>query len=200
VNESSQHKIYAWDVVNYSTFTNKRLFYTIPQSGYADGMKVDPDGNVYCAGPGGIWVFSPSGIYLTLITTPQTPSNCAWGDADRKTLYITAQTSVYRIRPEIATGVNKKKRSGLNHFELQGNYPNPFNPKTVISYQLPVVSNVKLAVLDILGRELTVLVNEKEEGGSYEVQFDASGLATGVYLYRITAGSFTQTRKMLVVK
>ena len=79
VNESAQHKIYVWDVVNDSTFTNKRLFYTIPQTGYADGMKVDSSGNVYCAGPGGIWVVSPTGTYVTLITTPQTPTNCTWG-------------------------------------------------------------------------------------------------------------------------
>ena len=208
VNESAQHKIYVWDVVDDSTFTNKRLFYTIPQTGYADGMKVDSSGNVYCAGPGGIWVVSPSGSYVTLIITPQTPSNCAWGDADRKTLYITAQTSVYRIRPGIATGVKEPKRSSPNRFELQGNYPNPFNPATVISYQLLVASNVKLAVYDNLGREVAVLVNERRDARVHEVKFDASGLASGVYLYRLTArqtdggqaGTFVQTRKMIIVK
>jgi gluconolactonase len=208
VNESAQHKIYVWDVVDDSTFTNKRLFYTIPQTGYADGMKVDSSGNVYCAGPGGIWVVSPSGTYVTLIITPQTPSNCAWGDADRKTLYITAQTSVYRIRPGIATGVKEPKRSSPNRFELQGNYPNPFNPATVFSYQLLVASNVKLAVYDNLGREVAVLVNERRDARVHEVKFDASGLASGVYLYRLTAhetdggqaGTFVQTRKMIIVK
>ena len=99
VNESPQHKIYVWDATNDSTFTNKRVFYTIPQNGYADGMKTDSAGNVYCTGPGGVWVVSPEGAFITLITTPETPANCAWGDADRKTLYITARTSVYRIRP-----------------------------------------------------------------------------------------------------
>jgi gluconolactonase len=208
VNESAQHKIYVWDVVDDSTFTNKRLFYTIPQTGYADGMKVDSSGNVYCAGPGGIWVVSPSGTYVTLIITPQTPSNCAWGDVDRKTLYITAQTSVYHIRPGIATGVNKSKRSSPNRFELQGNYPNPFNPATVISYQLLVASNVRLAVYDNLGREVAVLVNGRRDARVHEVRFDASGLSSGVYLYRLTAGqtdggqagTFVQTRKMIIVK
>ena len=99
VNESPRHTIYVWDVANDSTFTNKRLFYTIPQNGYADGMKADSAGNIYCTGPGGVWVVSPGGTYITLISTPETPTNCAWGDADRKTLYITARTSVYRIRP-----------------------------------------------------------------------------------------------------
>ncbi len=80
------------------------------------------------------------------------------------------------------------------------NYPNPFNPTTVVSYQLSVASNVKLVVYDILGREVAVLVNERKSAGSYEVTFDAGGLASGVYFYRLTAGSFTQTRKMAVMK
>lgn len=105
VNESPRHTIYVWDAVNDSTFTNKRVFYTIPQNGYADGMKADSAGNIYCTGPGGVWVVSPAGTLITLINTPETPTNCAWGDADRRTLYITAGSSVYRIRPGIAAGV-----------------------------------------------------------------------------------------------
>jgi gluconolactonase len=105
VNESPRHRIYVWDVLNDSTFTNKRLFYTIPRDGYADGMKADSAGNIYCTGPGGVWVVSPAGTLLRLIDTPEGPTNCAWGDADRKTLYITAGSSVYRIRPGIAPGV-----------------------------------------------------------------------------------------------
>ncbi|MDP2037257.1 MAG: SMP-30/gluconolactonase/LRE family protein, partial [Ignavibacteria bacterium] len=58
----------------------------------------DAKGNLYCTGPGGVWVISPDGKLLDKIATPETPTNCNWGDADRKTLYITAQTSVYRIR------------------------------------------------------------------------------------------------------
>jgi gluconolactonase len=207
VNESAQHKIYAWDVANDSTFTNKRLFYTIPQMGYADGMKVDSNGNVYCAGPGGIWVVSSSGAYLTLIATPQTPSNCAWGDPDRRTLYITAQTSVYRIRLGSATGVDATTRSGPDHFDLQGNYPNPFNPWTTIEYtaggardQGSGVSKTRLVVYDLLGREVAELVNERKAPGTYEVHFDASALSSGVYIYRLTAGDFMRSRKMVVLK
>jgi predicted GH43/DUF377 family glycosyl hydrolase len=85
-------------------------------------------------------------------------------------------------------------------FVLAQNYPNPFNPTTVIRYQLPVASEVKLVVFDILGRQVTELVNERKSAGTYEVKFDAGRLASGVYLYRLTAGSFVQTRKMLVIK
>jgi len=200
VNESAQHKIYVWDAVNDSTFANKRLFYTIPQTGYADGMKVDSSGNVYCAGPGGIWVVSPPGTLLTLIVTPQTPSNCTWGDADRKTLYITAQTSVYRIRPGIATGTSGGMRTLPDHCALRGNYPNPFNPGTTIRYELPGASLVRLSVFDLLGREVSVLVNERKNAGSYDVRFDASRLAGGVYFYRMQAGDFVQAKALVVLK
>ncbi len=207
VNESAQHKIYVWDVVNDSTFTNKRLFYTIPQNGYADGMKVDSSGNLYCTGPGGIWVVSPSGTYLTLISTPQTPSNCAWGDADRKTLYITAQTSVYRIRPTVTTGVKEGDNSGKEHWNLGENFPNPFNPSTMIKYTVEGVrgqgsgfSEVRIVIYDVLGREVATLVNARQAPGSYEVTFDGSRLASGVYFYRLDAGGFSAVRKMALVR
>jgi hypothetical protein len=80
------------------------------------------------------------------------------------------------------------------------NYPNPFNPTTVVSYQLSAGSDVRLAVYDVLGREVTVLVNERESLGSYEVKFDAAGLASGVYCYRLTAGNFVQAHKMLLLR
>jgi hypothetical protein len=85
-------------------------------------------------------------------------------------------------------------------YALEQNYPNPFNPTTVIRYQVPVVSEVRLVVYDLLGREVSVLVNERKNAGSYEVKFDATGLVSGVYLYRLTAGSFVQTRKLLLLK
>ena len=85
-------------------------------------------------------------------------------------------------------------------FELLQNYPNPFNPSTNIGFRLPVASSVKIVVYDILGREVSVIVNERRVAGTYTERFDASVLASGVYLYRLTSGSFVQTRKMIVVK
>lgn len=94
------------------------------------------------------------------------------------------------------------------NFDLQQNYPNPFNPNTVIGYQLSVTSNVMLKVYDVLGNEIVTLVDEKKPAGTYEVTFDASGLPSGVYFYRLHAGnsttssgqSFVETRKMLLMK
>jgi hypothetical protein len=84
-------------------------------------------------------------------------------------------------------------------FKLMQNYPNPFNPSTTVKYELPTSSMVNLSVYDILGREVSVLVNERRDAGVHKAVFDASGLATGVYLYRLQAGEFAQTRKLFVL-
>jgi len=85
-------------------------------------------------------------------------------------------------------------------FGLAQNYPNPFNPITAIRYDLPVSSDVKLEVYDIIGRRVAVLVNDQVQAGRYTIHFDASGFASGVYFYRLQAGSFVQTRKLTVIK
>jgi hypothetical protein len=85
-------------------------------------------------------------------------------------------------------------------FELLQSYPNPFNPRTVIRSQLPVASNVKLVVYDVLGQEVAVLVNERRAAGSYQDTFDGSGQPSGVYFYRMVAGSFVASGRMMLVK
>ena len=84
--------------------------------------------------------------------------------------------------------------------KLSQNYPNPFNPTTQIRYRISDIGYLKLSVFDILGREVAVLVNEKKAPGSYEVKFDGSNLASGVYLYRLKAGSFVETRRLCLIK
>jgi hypothetical protein len=88
----------------------------------------------------------------------------------------------------------------LYDFNLAQNYPNPFNPVTTIHYSVPHRSNVTLKVYDILGNEVAALVNEEKERGVYTVNFDASHLASGMYLYRLQAGSFVETKKMILIK
>jgi gluconolactonase len=101
VNNSDPAKnlVMRYDVVSDGTLVNGRVFadLTSKVDGLADGMKVDANGNIYTAGPGGIWVLSPGGKHLGTIAPPETPANCAWGE-DGKTLYITAVTSVYKVR------------------------------------------------------------------------------------------------------
>ena len=85
-------------------------------------------------------------------------------------------------------------------FMLHDNFPNPFNPTTVISYQLSAGSFVTLKVFDLLGKEVATLVNEAQEAGHYQTRFDASRLSSGTYLYRLVAGSYVSTKRMLLMK
>lgn len=109
---------------------------------------------------------------------------------------------VYRLGTPPAVHVFEGKWSkGLPHtFALQQNFPNPFNPHTTIRYAVPAMFEVELAVYDVLGRKLDVLVNERRAAGTHEVTFDASRFAGGVYFYRFAAGTFVQTRKMVCIK
>ena len=86
-------------------------------------------------------------------------------------------------------------------FELYQNYPNPFNPKTAIRYQLAVAGQVELAIFNTLGQKVATLVNEQQPAGFFEVTFDASGLAGGIYFYQLkTDRGFIQTKKLLLLK
>jgi len=105
VNNSEAKYIAVYDVKPDGTVTNERLFADLKdasQDGVPDGLKVDLEGNVYSTGPGGVWILSPDGKVLGKISVPETATNVAWGESDRKTLYITANTSLYRIRLKIA--------------------------------------------------------------------------------------------------
>jgi hypothetical protein len=114
------------------------------------------------------------------------------------------------VRVEVLTGVSENRLP--KGFLLSQNYPNPFNPSTVVSYDIPVVSGqspaqsgvegpvVSLKVFDIVGREVAVLVNERQAPGSYSVRFNANGLASGVYFYKLTAGDFVSTKRLVLCK
>ncbi len=89
-------------------------------------------------------------------------------------------------------------------FKLEQNFPNPFNPSTTIQYQLPAAAKVTLKIYDILGREVATLVNEKQDAGYKEVKFNANRLASGMYIYRLSAtggaDKYVSTKKMLMIK
>jgi len=87
-----------------------------------------------------------------------------------------------------------------NKFELSQNYPNPFNPTTTISYEIAKETNVSLKVYDVIGNEIATLVNETKPAGSYQVVFDAANLSNGVYFYKIQAGDFNATKKLILMK
>lgn len=85
-------------------------------------------------------------------------------------------------------------------FILEQNYPNPFNPTTKIKYQIPEAGFISLIVYDILGREVATLVNEEKPTGSYDIEFDGSGLSSGVYFYKLQTGNFSSIKKMILMR
>jgi len=103
IDDSRRRHIRAFDVRADGSLTNGRVFATLeaPERGAPDGMKVDQEGNIFCTGPGGVWVLAPDGAILGRIRPPEQPANVAWGDTDLRTLYMTAQTSVYRVRVNV---------------------------------------------------------------------------------------------------
>ncbi len=103
------------------------------------------------------------------------------------------------IQGELVSDVNEPELTPTV-YALEQNYPNPFNPTTVISYQLPKSGNVSLKVYDVLGKEVATLVNEVKQSGSYHINFDASNLASGVYIYTIRANDYVSSKKMLLIK
>jgi len=100
INDSFRRHIRVFDVGSDGFLLNGRVFHdmNVKEPGSPDGMKVDVSGRVYCTGAEGVWIFDENGVHLGTIVTPEKPANCAWGGSDWRSLYITARTSVYRIR------------------------------------------------------------------------------------------------------
>ena len=112
---------------------------------------------------------------------------------------------LYKSRTGSLTGIVHEGNAIPQHFGLNQNYPNPFNPSTNIKFDIPFVRNaymrsVQLKIFDILGKEVTTLINQQMQPGSYEVEWNASNYPSGVYFYKLTSGSFTDTKKLILLK
>jgi len=99
-----------------------------------------------------------------------------------------------------ATAVKESKNVVAANFTLAQNYPNPFNPVTTIGYALPNAENVNLAIYDVTGKHVATLVNEYQTAGVYSAQWNATGLASGIYFYKLQAGSYSETKKLVLQK
>jgi len=106
-----------------------------------------------------------------------------------------------RVYQLVQTGIGDEG-TNIRQFKLEQNYPNPFNPNTVIGYQLSMDSQVTLKVYDLLGNEAAAIVNERQAPGLYEVDFNSNkfGLSSGMYLYQLTSGNYSETKKMILLK
>jgi hypothetical protein len=121
------------------------------------------------------------------------------GDTAYVACFLAEKAAVQMFR-RVPTGVSQSEELAPANYELAQNYPNPFNPSTTIRYGLPNRAHVMLTVFNALGQQVALLQNGEQEAGYHEVRFDGSGLSSGVYFYRIEAGSFTSTRKLLLIQ
>ncbi len=150
------------------------------------------------------------GLMIFDITDPAAPEFVEFYDKNRNigSLSISdgeifaaaGENGVLIFHNDLITNIEKELGTTPIQFSLYQNYPNPFNPTTVIGYQLPVEGFVKLTIYEQLGREITTIVNKAQNAGSYKINFDGSSLASGIYFYKLTWGSFSLTRKMLLLK
>lgn len=179
--------------------------------------------NIETYGNYGIIGHYSAGVRIINISNPDNPVEIAWYDTypqnnaqsyngcwgvymlpSGKIIASDRQTGLYVLKTtfpltDITSGVNGSIPDG---YLLKQNFPNPFNPSTKISFEIPVNSQVSLRIYSMEGKELATLINDRRDAGRYEVSFDAGkyGLASGTYLYRITAGEFSQSKKMTLVK
>jgi Secretion system C-terminal sorting domain len=120
-------------------------------------------------------------------------------------LYASTENNIYKVTPTSLSVVKnydsiREGQPKFMDFKLNQNYPNPFNPTTEIAYTISRSSFVTIKVYDFLGREVTTLVNLEKPVGSYEVEFNGSNLASGIYFYRIQAGNYSTVKKMILLK
>jgi photosystem II stability/assembly factor-like uncharacterized protein len=178
--------------------------WTLNNSGLNDGglsLAIHSDGSIFAGGYsstsrsndlGQTWIPFTTGMLNCRIT------NLAFGNSD--VLFAAAENmGVYRTTSAV-TSVDEKESGIVNNFSLEQNYPNPFNPSTNIHYAISNRQLVQLKIYDVLGNEVATLVNEFKSAGNYEVDFNASKLSSGVYFYKLQAGSFIETKKMILLK
>ncbi|HXF99601.1 MAG TPA: PQQ-dependent sugar dehydrogenase [Bacteroidota bacterium] len=154
-------------------------------------------------GSGKTWALTYDGVNppANQLLTDETYLVSTFGVDENNELYLCSYSSsagrIYKLTGP-PNGVHTDERPA--RYRLEQNYPNPFNPSTEIRYHLPEASHVLLKVFNILGHEVATLVNQMQEPGVKTIRFDANGLASGVYLYRLQAGQFTETRKMILAR
>jgi aryl-phospho-beta-D-glucosidase BglC (GH1 family) len=162
---------------------------------------------------GGLILLSLDGQTLTpALNVPATGGWQNWQSISSDSIYISAGNHILQTRfifggfnfsymdfELLVTGVEDENNKPLS-YDLQQNYPNPFNPLTTIKFSIPKSSNVEIKVYDMLGKEILKILNEYKEPGNYFINFDASSLPSSVYFYKLQAGSFMETKKMILIK
>jgi hypothetical protein len=146
-----------------------------------------------------VWLEDSLGTIIDTVTFGAMSTTQSWSRVPDGSFWQLANTITRGTTNGTGTGVGDEPLVTAD-FRLAQNYPNPFNPSTTIAFTLTKTSAVNLTVYDMLGREVSVLLNEKRDAGVHETKFNGAGLASGVYLFRLNAGGYVQTRKMLLIQ
>lgn len=148
------------------------------------------------------WSAFSSGFGVPSLLNTATKSSVGQAVAGRSQLANSVMESGFLVHPLFRGPLVSVPEEELLPmvYALYQNYPNPFNPSTTIKYQLPVQTHVVLKLYDVLGREVATLVNEQQDAGYKTIQWNAAGLASGVYLYKLVARDFVETKKLLLLK
>jgi len=157
---------------------------------------------------GGVYFSIDNGISWTVSNTGIVSPSFANNLLVKGTNAFVSANGLWKSSLSQITSVNDNNIGEIPEtFSLAQNYPNPFNPSTKIRFSIPSVtlsgvegSRVQLKVYDVLGNDVATVVNEEKPAGNYEVNFNASQLSSGIYFYKLQAGSFIQTRKMILIK
>ncbi|MBK7631732.1 MAG: CotH kinase family protein [Ignavibacteriales bacterium] len=198
----SGYKIY--DSGGQSGTKPKKEFSTgsvIPSNGFLVIVTDDTSASGFGLSSSGekVWLENSLGLIADSVTFPALTVDQSSGRIPDGGVWQTLDTITRGASNSSPTGISEEPLS-ITEFKLDQNYPNPFNPTTTISFQLPVSSQVTLKIYDLLGKEIVTLVDEMKNAGSYQFNFDASQLASGMYFYRLDTKNFSQVRKMILLK
>jgi hypothetical protein len=178
-----------WTQVNTGLTSNIVLTFTVTGS------------NLFAGTYGGVFLSTNNGTSWIPITSGLTDTLDRALAVSGTNLFVgTSANGVWRRPLSEITSVRQFSTEVPLHFELAQNYPNPFNPTTTIVFSLPSRSFVSLKVFDAIGKEVSTLVSEELVVGTYSQQWDATGLSSGVYFYRLHAGAFIETKRLLLLK
>ncbi|MDP2365141.1 MAG: YCF48-related protein, partial [Ignavibacteria bacterium] len=183
----------SWDT-QISNLTGGESLYGVNFTNLNNGWAVGSYGTIITTANGGAtWTSQESRTGYDLSSVYFTDSNTGWAVGRNGTILHTTNGG--------ATFIEEEKIDKVpTEFLLSQNYPNPFNPSTKISWQSPVGSWQTLKIYDVLGKEVATLVNEEKPAGNYEVNWNASNLSSGVYMYKLQTGNFVETKKMILIK
>ena len=173
----SENVIFSWECVEYASEYEIRIDTTQPGEAFA-------------------WFHDT--LYDTSVTLVIPPGTIYW--QVRPFAYGPCEDGVWTTPAAYTDAYTSDEETLPNAFSLKQNYPNPFNPSTDISFALPVATNVKLEIFNILGQKLITLIEQRLPAGNHTITWDGSDFASGVYLYRLKAGDFVETKKMMLIK